>query len=240
MSENCGGVWPEQEAVEAWWKKHSLELKNAVTEERVRLKRRLESVNRPITDKERSILATMRDLASMALRGDKMAAVSPQTLTFWASAFEAVFTEAKPPPAAEGAIMTAEEALRGLREWCVKYHMAVPKPNRPFSKQAPAWNAAMETVEAEIDRRLAALKEGEGGCPHCADAYEKGRRNAIIKYPTPGDALAMAVEVLEEAERLYYRLADDKPCPVAWKDEARKARAAIKALAKFREAPHGH
>ena len=42
--DNNSGTWPEQNAADLWWKRHSLELKNSVTEYRVELQKRIDQL----------------------------------------------------------------------------------------------------------------------------------------------------------------------------------------------------
>lgn len=61
--DEMGYTWPEQEAVEKWFKEHSFELKDMVTSERIKVQRKYESAQKfldeikdALKEWERSIL----------------------------------------------------------------------------------------------------------------------------------------------------------------------------------------
>jgi len=56
------GTWPEQNAVDEWFKRHSMELKNEVTEYRLRIQKEVETLKRKV-EAYRAIAIRWRDIS---------------------------------------------------------------------------------------------------------------------------------------------------------------------------------
>ena len=50
MSDNMSGTWPEQDAVEKWFKDYSAELKKSVTEYRLEHQRKLTAIEKKVDE----------------------------------------------------------------------------------------------------------------------------------------------------------------------------------------------